>query len=253
MRRTFLDDLLDQHPDPIRLGELAARLAFPSFTTVIVAVAGTERDVDDGGAVQRRVRADLRSRAPDRHLVVTAKDGRLVVIAVDSTAADLGSLLSDAVGAAHSGRTGDAGSDVVWQIGIGDPVSALEDVGTSYRQGVEAMRLGRIFALDGPREFGHLFAERLFGAEPELSRSLVDTVLGPLLERSRGELLATLTSFIDHGGNMAEVSRDLDIGSRTVAYRLERIGDLTGYSARKPEDRFILELAYRAMPLNTVR
>ena len=191
MRRTFLDDLLDRHPDPVRLGELATRLGFPSFSTVLVAVAGAERDVDDGGAIHRRVRVDLQSRAPDRHLVITAKDGRLVVIAVDTTADDLGALLSNAVRTVHSGDAGGAGSDVVWQIGIGDAVTALEDVGTSYRQGVEAMRLGRTFALD--------------------------------------------------------------IGSRTVAYRLERISDLTGYSARNPEDRFILELAYRAVPLMAVR
>ncbi len=193
MRRTFLDDLLDRHTDPVRLGELATRLGFPSFTSVLVAVAGAERDVDDGGAVHRRVRADLQSRAPERHLVITAKDGRLVVIAVDTTADVLGGLLSNAVRTEHTGRVV---SDVAWQIGIGDLVSSLEDVGTSYRQAVEAMRLGRIFALDGPREFSHLFAERLFGSEPELSRSLVDTVLGPLPQKPRAELLATLTSLI---------------------------------------------------------
>ncbi len=242
LRRTFLDDLLDHHPDPVRLGDLAKQLDFPPFAEVIVAVASGEREVNDGGAIHRRVMTDLQSRAPTRHLVITAKDGRIVVIAVDTTVSELGSLLSGAVHAV---------SDVAWQIGIGQPVVALEGVGTSYRQAIEAMRLGRIFALDGPSDFGRMFAERLFGADPEVSRTMVSTVLGPLIERPKSELLETLMSFIDHGGNMAVVARDLNIGSRTVAYRLGRIHDLTGYSAREADERFILELACRALPLST--
>ncbi len=65
--------------------------------------------------------------------------------------------------------------------------------------------------------------------------------------------MATLASFIEHSGNMAEVARDLNVGARTVGYRLDRIAALTGFSVRKPEERFILELAYRAMPLALTR
>ena len=240
LRRTFLDDLLDRDPDPARLADFARKLDFPTFDQVIVAVAGADRNFSDGGPIHLRVKSDIESRAPTRRLVVTAKEGRIVIIAVDTAAADLCALVSAAAATLP---------EIEWEVGVGNGAATLEAIGSSYRQALDAMRIGRIFALDPPTEFARILPQRLFGADLDVTRALVATVMDPLTEKPRSELMATLASFIDHGGNMAEVARDLHIGSRTVAYRLGRISDLTGYSAAIPEERFVLELAYRAMPL----
>ncbi len=75
----------------------------------------------------------------------------------------------------------------------------------------------------------------------------------PLEEVSRGDLLETLQTFLDCGGNTAEVARRLSVGTRTVGYRLERIAEVTGCSLRDPDQRLLLDLAMRARPLMTGR
>lgn len=147
LRRTFLDDLFGPDPDPTRLADVAKQLDFPTFGEIVVAVAGADRNFNDGGPTQLRVRRDLHSRAPKRHLVVTAKDGRVVVIALDTSASDLSALV---VGAT------DSVPDVEWHIGIGESVATLDDVGRSYRQAIDAMRIGRTFGLSRPTRFDRI-------------------------------------------------------------------------------------------------
>ena len=240
LRRAFLDDLLGRQLDKAQLADVAKQLEFPTFAEVSVAVAGADRNFHDGGPIQLRVKNEIQERAPQRHLVVTAKDGRIVIIAADTSPSDLGTLVSGAAATVP---------DIEWHIGVGDSATTLEAINASYRHAVEAMRIGRIFGLRQPTEFLRILPQRLFSADPDVAKALVAAVIEPLIKKPKSELMTTLASFIEHGGNMAEVARDLNVGSRTVAYRLDRISDLTGYSARNPDERFVLELAYRAMPL----
>ncbi len=244
LRRTFIDDVLDTAADPQRLAELADQLGFPPVDRVAVAVAGGGRDVADGGAIQRRVRVDLESRAPERPFVVTAKDGRLVVLAMNTSPTVLGELLVAAAGTLP---------DVDLSIGLGGEATALEAIGASYHEALAALSIGRVFGLRSPIEFGRILPQRILSAAPDVAGALVEAVLDPLTEKPKSELVETLASFIEHGGNMAEVARDLSVGARTVAYRLDRIAALTGYSVRRADDRFVLELAYRALPLTKTK
>ncbi len=240
LRRAFLDDLLSADPDPGRLAEAARQLDFPAFDHAVVAVASGQRSFTDAGPVHRRVQTELESRAPRRHLRVTAHDGRIVIIGLDTPPSALRTLLS---------RTFATLPEIEWQIGIGSVQEGLERIGTSFRQSLEALRIGSIFGLESPALFDEVLPQRLLLADPEIIETLYRTVIEPLDGKPRSELLRTLESFIEHGGNMAEVARHLDIGARTVAYRLDRIREVTGLSPRESADRFVLELAYRGMPL----
>jgi DNA-binding PucR family transcriptional regulator len=55
--------------------------------------------------------------------------------------------------------------------------------------------------------------------------------------------LDTLGAYFASGGVAAEAARRLDLGTRTVTYRLERVRALTGYAATDPAHRFTLEAA----------
>ncbi len=239
-RRAFLDDVLASNPDPIQLAEEARQVGFPAFDRVVVGAVAAQRHLNDGGPVQRRIKTELESRSPQRHFRMTAKGGRIVVIALDTTPSELARLCSAAV---------DTVTDFEWRVGIGSAATELGGVGTSFRHALDAIHIGEIFDLASPTEFDRVLPERLLSADSSVTDALAETVIGPLMEKSSSELMATLESYFGHGGNMAEVARDLDIGARTVAYRLDRIGELTGYSPRTPADRFVLELAYRALPL----
>lgn len=239
-RRAFLDDLLATRPDPARLAEEARQIGFPAFESIVVGAVAAERELNDGGPVQRRIKTELESRAPQRIFRVTAKGGRVVIIALDTSPTELASFCSGAL---------DSVDDSERRVGIGSTATALAEVGMSFRHALDAVRIGEIFDLPSPIEFDRVLPERLLSADIRVSDALAATVIDPLTENANRDLMATLESYFRRGGNMAEVARDLTIGARTVAYRLDRIGELTGYSPRTPNDRFVLELAYRAMPL----
>lgn len=240
LRREFLDDLLSADPDAIQLAQTAGDLDFPGFDHAVVAVADAQRPLSDAGPVHNRVRIELESRAPQRSLRIATKNGLIVIIALDTTPGDLTALVAPTFAAV---------SDQEWRIGVGTSRNGLAEIGISYRHALDALRIGRTFDLVSPTVFDRIPAQRLLAADPEVVEALIRDVLGPLSGKPRRELMKTLDSFIRHGGNMAEVARDLHIGARTVAYRLDRIGELTGHVPRDPEGRFVLELAYRALPL----
>lgn len=240
LRRRFLDQILAADSDPVRLAQTAHQIDFPLFEQVAVAVAGSSQTFNDAGPVHRRVRTELESRAPQRTLRVTARDGRIVIIALETTPTDLARLVSLSVGTV---------ADVAWSVGVGTSASTLSDVARSYQEALDALHIGDTFGLESPVEFGQILPQRLLSADPAIATELARIIIEPLAEKSAGKLLATLGSYISNGGNMADVARELGIGSRTVGYRLDRIAVITGYSPRDADDRFVLELAYRAAPL----
>lgn len=240
LRRSFLDDLLATDNDPAQLADSARGLDLPLFDQAVVAVARSDRGVTDAGPVHRRIRTELQSRAPQRNLWVTAKEGNLVVIALDTTPHQLGVLTTQALEAI-------GGAD--WRVSVGSNADGLAAVAASYADALAAFRIAADFELSSPTEFDRILVHRLLAADLNVTQAVLQTVIEPLMDKASSDFMTTLASYIEHGGNMAGVARDLSIGARTVAYRLDRIGQITGYQPGIPEDRFVLELAYRARPL----
>ncbi|MGI5240668.1 PucR family transcriptional regulator [Dactylosporangium sp. CA-139066] len=74
---------------------------------------------------------------------------------------------------------------------------------------------------------------------------LVTTVLGPLTAARGGArpYLETLSALFGNQGNHTATARQMHLSVRAVAYRLERIRDLTGYHTSAPTQRFTLHTA----------
>ncbi len=239
IRREFVDDLLAGIGGAPGLTERAMLVGFAVASTYVVVVVEGERHVSDSGPVHTRMGRELAARAPERSFEVFTRAGQLVVVAADSDPNGL-DVIGSAIQAAEPGE---------WRIGVGGRRSGLEGVSESYTEAVQAIRLGRLFGVSPVAVFDDLILARLLSADRAVATSLFERVIEPLERAPRGSLIPTLRALVDHGGNMAETARELDLGPRSVAYRIDRIAELTGYSPRIPDQRLVLELAIRALPL----
>ena len=92
----------------------------------------------------------------------------------------------------------------------------------------------------------------LYKEHPEELSTFVEETLGPLLRRdadSPTPLLATLESFVMHGGKLRETASDIYVHRNTLAYRLDRAAEILGSDLKDPQVRMSIELALRALPL----
>lgn len=85
--------------------------------------------------------------------------------------------------------------------------------------------------------------------DPEALDDLLTSVLGPALDydrRHRTELVATFATWLAHGANMNAAAAAMPAHRHTVAYRLERLGELCGLDPVDLDDRERLSLALKA-------
>jgi sugar diacid utilization regulator len=233
LRREVIHDLLTGRSDDALLEERVRFVGVATGRAYRVLVAESSTPVSELGPVQHRVQVELRSRAPERPMTTIVTSGHLVVIAPTDAVADL-RIVEQALRSVDSTE---------WRCGIGGVARDLNQVHRSYEEARESVRLARSFDLDHFVAYDALLAHRLVAADVAVAEALVDAVVRPLEAVTRGDLLRTLDVFIAHGGNVAAVARALSLGPRSVAYRLDRIADLTGYSPRDPAGRLTLELA----------
>jgi purine catabolism regulator len=97
----------------------------------------------------------------------------------------------------------------------------------------------------GILEVTDLNVAAIFAAsDPKVRALVIDRILGPLLARDKldnSQLVETLRVFLDHGCRPGRAASDLFIHRHTLAYRLDRITELTG---RDPRDgKHLLEFA----------
>ena len=247
LRREFVDDLLAGTASPETLRDRAARFGFNLAGTHHVVVARTNRPLVDAGPVQSRIAAHVaRSTGAGMGVsdaIVSTKDGLLVCIFPGD-----GTVLADDL--ARVLKTEDEGS---WELGVGRPGRGPGAVVGSFHEARQSLdleaRLGRGTAV---ARFEDLLPYRVLVADQGLLAEMVDAVLGPL-EAARGggqPLIDTIEAYIAASGNTSACARALHLTARAVTYRIERVEELTGYSLSTPEDRFVLEIAIRARPLN---
>jgi DNA-binding PucR family transcriptional regulator len=242
LRREFVDDLLSGGADPDILQERAARFGFNLAGSHAVTVARADRRLVDAGPVHRRVEAHVLAAFGGRDAVVATKEGLLVCVfpcTDHDPTADL----------VHALEHSDVGP---WRVGVGDGHPGPGGVVRSYGEARQALELAARGAVSGPvARFGDLLPWRVLVADRSLPAELVTAVLGPL-DSARGgaqHLIDTLDALATTAGNLSAAARSLNISSRAVVYRLERITQLTGYSPQDPDGRFVLELAVRVRRL----
>lgn len=232
LRREVIHDLLVGGADPLELDERARFAGLDPEPVHHVVVAETATPISPTAPVHDRVRAELAARAPGRAMTTIITGGQLVVL-VPADRPDQARVVLDALHGVDGHH---------WRCGVGRAAADLVDVHRAYAEAVEALRLARAFALDPFVSFDAVLPYRLIAADPGVAEELVAEVVAPLAG-ARGDLLTTLAAFVEHGGNMAAVARALSLGPRSVAYRIDRIAELTGRSPRDPQGRLTLELA----------
>ena len=99
--------------------------------------------------------------------------------------------------------------------------------------------------------FDQLGIYRLLGYMTDLGpvNEFVRQWLGPLMAHDRardGELLATLSAYLEAGGNYDRAATALSVHRSTLRYRLNRIRELSGLDLSDANTRFNAQLATRA-------
>ncbi len=86
-------------------------------------------------------------------------------------------------------------------------------------------------------------------ADLSLVEAFVREWLAPLIdydEQKGADLVATLTSYLEYGGNYEATAQALAVHRNTLKYRLQRIRDISGRDLGDPDTGFNLQLATRA-------
>jgi hypothetical protein len=87
-----------------------------------------------------------------------------------------------------------------------------------------------------------LLGERTLVGEVVASEEVIATVYDPLAAAG-GELLETVSAYIEGAGSIDGAARLLFVHANTVRYRLRRVSELTGLQATEPRDGFLLRVA----------
>jgi DNA-binding PucR family transcriptional regulator len=137
-------------------------------------------------------------------------------------------------------------------IGVGGHADRPRQFSRSYRQALRALQVRMSLPTPhGITVFDELGVYRWLtgpGSSLEIA-ALIGEWLGPLLDydsRRGTDLVATLSAFLEHGGNYDGTAGALHIHRSTLRYRLYRIRDLTGHDLADPETRLHVEVAIRA-------
>ncbi|WP_246080312.1 PucR family transcriptional regulator [Nonomuraea mesophila] len=237
-RREFIDDLLHGRRDVGTLAEQAERFGLRLAGAHVVAIAEAEQPFFDGGPVSRHVEASLLSRFGLRDILIATKEGLLVCISSGYVKG-----VSEAFGSAVQEMMK---GDRLLRIGVGRNHHGLGGVVRSFEEARSVVSFAH--RLELPERILHasdLLVLQVLVRDNAAISELVEAVLGPLrtARGGPGALLETLFAYFAAQGVATATARRLHIGVRTVAYRLQRIRELTGYDLNNPIQRHALETA----------
>ena len=90
---------------------------------------------------------------------------------------------------------------------------------------------------------------RVLASHPEEVRSFYEDTVAPVVrydDQYRTDLVGTLEAYFEHNCNMNATAAAIYAHRHTVAYRLDRVKELTGLDATQSEDRERLGLGLKA-------
>jgi hypothetical protein len=122
----------------------------------------------------------------------------------------------------------------------------LTELGEAFRQSSLALRVAVSRSDDrAVAAWPELGADRLIAQLPEAALADVPEGLAHLLGKEPG-LVATLTAFLEAGGEIKSTAAALSLHRSGLYYRLRRIEELSGLDLGKGDDRLLAHLAIRA-------
>jgi len=138
------------------------------------------------------------------------------------------------------------------RVGVGGRCERPQDFPRSYREASFALRLQeRSNGADQVTSFEALGVYGILSGMDDITgvERFVRSWLGDLLEydaRKHSDLVATLTSYVECGGNYDATASALAVHRSTLKYRLQRIREISGHDLSEADARFNLQLATRA-------
>ena len=131
--------------------------------------------------------------------------------------------------------------------GIGRVRASVVEIAGSYREALIALTAARAGSSSPVALYGEVLVEEMILRERKVAQRLADSVLSPLADHP--DLRKTLVAFMLHGPSLPAVARHLFLHANTVAYRLNRVRELTGRDPKTPAGTAELFLALRAAEL----
>ena len=123
------------------------------------------------------------------------------------------------------------------EIFVGGTVKTMSDIGTSFYEAAEAMK---VFEVTGGRGDVHSFKEyfpyKIFSEMPKVKLNEYFSALSD--ERGKEifsdkEMILTAEEFLENNLNISETARKLYLHRNTLSYRLDKIERATGLDIRK--------------------
>jgi sugar diacid utilization regulator len=249
LRHELIEDLLRGDADVGGLAERAEPFGMDMGQPHQVALAASTGRLTDAPGLSGMLERAVVGWAGDRDILVSTKDGWIVVIAPGdptpgpgagqlSSARDLGALMHTEL--SRSGR------GAPWRITVGRPYPGAYGIAHSYEEAREALTMAIRLRLDTPViHANELLIYRVLLRDQPAIADLVHTVISPLSSARGGPepLLSTLDAYFATGCVVTETARRMHLSVRAVSYRLERIATLTGYDPADPAQRFTVHAA----------
>jgi sugar diacid utilization regulator len=204
--------------------------------------------VIEGAGDPARLLAAVRAASRDHRVgpLVLPQDGSVVVLAPDAPGvAGHWERFRTAVGAAPGIRR--------CRLGAGGVAQDPGDYPRSHHEALRSLRLhDTIGGSDRAICYDELGVYQLLCEVPdgEGVDRFVRRWLGELIDYDRArhaELVATLSRYLECGGNYDATADAMALGRSTVRYRLRRIRQISGHDLAAPDTRFNLQLATRAL------
>lgn len=182
----------------------------------------------DGGTAG--ILREVRARARDAAVVVHPETPARTVVWLTSPARPSADMLDAALRVLHRYADG--------VLAMGEPAPGLTGFRASYAQAADLATMApRIAGADGVLRWSDHALTVTLGADPERSRWLVRSALGPLAEPTpKGEeLRATLQAYLASGKSLVHAAQQRHVHRNTIVYRLGRIEELLGRTLQGEE------------------
>ena len=232
--------------------ESAQRLGMPHQPLIVMAAEPTGKEGAEFEAAQRRLVDALGLDLAVVHSkTATARVGGTVYSVVPAHGAhDHGAMLGLSVARGFLGRIGSRDPVV---IGLGGPAQTISDLAQARREADRALRvLRRRGEPHGAVHYDDVYLESLLIRLVDAAAEEGDALRGPLQRVRRHDvqhdknLIATLSCFLDVGGDIRAAAERLNLHRNTVRYRLRRVEEISGLDLTDPMTRVSALVQLRA-------
>ncbi len=250
VRRELVEDLLRGDSHLAELVERSEPFGLDLTRAHQVALAQPGQRLSSIDAATSSLERVVLARFGDRDMLVTTKEGLIVVLAPADDALPSGiakvGAKSENLGRVLYGELNRLRRGSPWRVAVGRAHRGAYGIARSYEEAREGLTTATRMQLDSPvvESWDILLYRVLFRDQPAIV-DLVHSALDPLRNARGGArpLLDTLEAYFDRGSVATAAAKQLHLSVRAVTYRLDRVKSLTGYDPADPKHRLTLQTA----------